>query len=362
MALRKAPAPSGGGAAGRRFRGRLIAEASTQTDAHLAVSLFSEVAVQSAVSCLGGVGPGADGAADEALHALIAGVRYAQAMGVSVADSLLPALKQLAARYEAEAAQPHEPLRSPEHERVGVCGNICNVARDQGYCTVPAPAEHAACTQPAASPAEVAYLWASREGHPNIESTSHGAMADGAECAAEWRMVQKRLLCSTWHDKVRVVSPSAACHCWFAIRARGCCARRAHCAQCGFDTRRVPGDLERSSLVVQTTQDKAKALMWHMNEVIGSLQAAQRMQAATLAQLQETLRLAEAKQQAQAGTAAGLTSHVRALTRHGALMRSDASWHCIHVAPLFAVLDTHIPAEAPHAGRVAYHVGGDAPA
>ena len=68
-------------------------------------------------------------------------------------------------------------------------------------------------------------------------------------------------------------------------------------------------DVSRS--VMQATQRKARALLWHMHEQIAALQAAQRQQATVLAQQQERLRHCGVKEKARAGEAATLASRVR---------------------------------------------------
>jgi hypothetical protein len=92
LALRSKILSSGACIHNRRFRGRLISESCTQTDPHLAVSLLSEIAACSALCELGRMSVGKDPTADQALHAMLAVIRYAHTHGLSMAPHLANAM------------------------------------------------------------------------------------------------------------------------------------------------------------------------------------------------------------------------------------------------------------------------------
>ena len=213
MALRQKAPPGGSAAAGRRYRGRLIVERSTQTDAHIAVSLVAEVVVQSALSRLGGTGPSADSTADEALHALIAGVRYAQATGVGVAGSLLPTLKRLAAQHDANVAQEQISDGGCCAQQSEGCSGArtaadANLGPTSASAEPESTAEVSSCQRTCSSASQNCLQHASVGSSGGFERGA-GTGTDGGEdvactAAVEWRLVQQQLLSSTWHDEVSV--------------------------------------------------------------------------------------------------------------------------------------------------------------
>lgn len=117
MSLRRTRMPDGSQKQPARFRGKFVSEQATQTEAHLAVSLVAEMVLHSALQNVPqGKTRTADAAiSDEALHALLATVRYVQQNGLlkSAVQHVQDALGAVAATRPVPASSSHASM--PAH-------------------------------------------------------------------------------------------------------------------------------------------------------------------------------------------------------------------------------------------------------
>ena len=133
MSLRRMRMADGNQKQPQRFRGKYVSEAGTQTEAHLSVSLVAELVLQSALVSMPKDHQVHDDAAisDEALHALIATMRYVQQHGMmqhagqqvqaalAAASAAKPQLSKQHAKHVAESNKVSNADAACAHEVFG---------------------------------------------------------------------------------------------------------------------------------------------------------------------------------------------------------------------------------------------------
>ena len=125
LSLRTLRMPDGTLRQPQRFRGHFVAEAGSQTEAHLGVSLVAELVAQSALQRL--PAETQDGAgAEEALHALLAALRYMQTHGLC---ANVPAMAAQA--YGAAAAAVPSKACAEQHAGPSTAAHISMQTEDE---------------------------------------------------------------------------------------------------------------------------------------------------------------------------------------------------------------------------------------
>jgi hypothetical protein len=214
MALRTLRLPDGTRKQPRRFCGKFVSEASCQTEGHLAVSLLAEMVVTSALQQMPARGAAPDAEmSDEALHALLAALRFVQAHGLGLHASR--ALGVACQKAQAWTSEPHQLQHRSRPRDPESNSNVETIASDSTSCLELHATEPGSASVPAAT---------NTPDDPSGQAARPPAPGAAAPLAEVFDQVKACILGGTWEDQVRPHTErpqwmrASMCHVWDCFR------------------------------------------------------------------------------------------------------------------------------------------------